>query len=251
MLNYKKFYSLIVVSTIFVLCTYPVFKPYLTIIDKIAMMSNIDIESIFKNTHHYALSHVSKQSFCVTYSIPFLLYLVCALPTEKNEYCLRINSREKILKKRRQHIIVVVSIFTIIFTFIDSSFMMIIFPIHHLIQNEYFIYLLYHGLNMALFYGFIGMLYLIVNDYIKHTIKSVVITYIIIAGSYFLIYRIFELDIWNIVRDIGLFGMLTSGVIDLQVANYYLFNQLLLVSFSCLISHAIFLKKDMIYNEKK
>lgn len=192
-----------------------------------------------------SLQGYSSLRLLATLSLVFLLFMNMLAIKEESSYLTRKADRVKLFKDRIANIFCSSLLFVGSFLIVNIAFTFIF--IGHDIMSDYNFYLItfLNGVAMVFFYWWIGLLDKIIEDWFHSKNIPIVITFILVALSYFI-----ETPFWVPIKDMRIYEGLLSGVLDFTNVSFIYIRQLGLVVILYIIGKMIFYEKDFIFYEK-
>ncbi|PAF36239.1 hypothetical protein CHH58_13390 [Terribacillus saccharophilus] len=178
------------------------------------------------------------------YTLMFLLFMNSIIPKERSTYIVRSN-RSKLFNQRIGNILLTSAIFSTCFHIVNLLLTVLFIDNSILAANDFYLITVLNWVLMTVFYFWIGICTKLIEDKLNSANIAVILTFIIIALSYFL-----DFSFWVPISDMRLYEiLLLSDWTFVSVLILWL-KQLGISLIFYLIGRPVFFEKDFILNEK-
>jgi hypothetical protein len=186
----------------------------------------------------------SLRSF-VVYLLIYLLFMNLRTTKEETIFIIRSGGRKKLFNERTFSIFFSSILFATCFSLVNLLMTLLFIGNQRMILDNFYFITLLNWLGMVLFYWWIGMLEKTIEDKINSMNIAIIVTFILIALSYFI-----KMPLWLPIKDMHIYeSVLTKRWSMLDVFLVYV-RQFGLVIVFYLIGNLVFSEKDFIYHEK-
>ncbi|MGP7817836.1 WxPxxD family membrane protein [Niallia sp. 01092] len=178
-------------------------------------------------------------------SLVFLLFMNILAIKEETSYLTRKSDRVKLFHGHIANIFFSSLLFVGSFLIVNVVFTFIFIGNDIMLDHNFYIITFLNGVAMVFLYWWIGILDKILEDWFHSKNIAIVITFILVALSYFI-----ETPFWVPIEDIRIYEMLLSDVWDFTILSFIYIRQLGLAIILYIVGKIIFNEKDFIFYER-
>lgn len=206
---------------------------------------------ILMSLHDSVSGYHGLQQLLVAYTLPFLLGSYYVSDKQAFFRVARYGTRREYKRAEVKKMVWTAALFMVIHQMIDFLYTAVNFKRSFLEQYPFGLYTAAAGVIAALFYIQTGLIYQIIQDWLKRDLAALLLTFGLNYAQHILIkYKYALVGGWIPGRDLFAAFDFFSGACDFSVVLFTIAKSLLMIILLYLASQSVFEKKDIIKYEK-
>ncbi|UOE94412.1 WxPxxD family membrane protein [Alkalihalobacillus sp. LMS39] len=186
------------------------------------------LRELFYYMNSSASGYSSIQNYSLVLLFPFLLVLQHFFKQQNISEILRFKYRGRVYLKELQYVFWAALIISLMHTLVNITGSFIFFNVELVIGTKMIEYSFLNALGLTLFYFFVGLIFCIIQHFIKSESVSMLATLLMIGGLFF-VSKMLIPNYWTPLRDLTIMTRLFEGETDILGIGWIYLKQIIII----------------------